>query len=580
MKTPLASRHFRSAAHLAALSLGAGLLLLGTVRASAVGSWTGAINEPLGVTIEQMILLSDGSVMGQDSSNGETNWWRLKPDPLGNYLTGSWHQLASMNYARNAYGKTLLRDGRLFVVGDENDHNGTTAEIYNPVTDHWTVLPSAGVGFADSPCVLLWDGTVLIAPVSWNPYPPNVSVIYNPKTNGWSFPTSSWAYQNEVSWVKLADDSILTIDVNATTSERFLPLSLYWASDSTVPAPMFSHGETGPSFLLPDGRAFFLGGTGHTALYSLSPYGPTDPGNWAPGPDIPAGRVTADAPGAMMVNGKILCAVAATAVDGGSPAPTWFYEYDYADHTTGTNGTFKQTNSPTNSTVGSSYDAGSAGFAFLDLPDGTVLCCIHGANQLYIYQPDASPLASGKPSIHYVTWNTDGSLHLSGTLFNGISQGAAFGDEGQDASNYPIVKFTDTATGLVHFGRSYDWSSTGVQTGNQIVTTEVAVPAAVYDSQGTYLLQVIANGIASDPVTFYGPVWEDFTFSSPTEIGSYAFPFATMVQGTNAVSSRGTIILKGPNIDAASGPDISHETMTISKPMTITAVGGPATIGQ
>jgi hypothetical protein len=563
-----------------ALALAAVLLLLVVARARAVGSWNGVINEPAGVSIEQMILLSDGSVMCQDSSNGETNWWRLKPDPFGNYITGSWHQLASMNYARNAYGKTLLRDGRLFVVGDENDHNGTTAEIYNPVTDHWTVLPTAGVGFADSECVLLADGTVLVGPVSWLPYPQFISVIYNPKTNGWSFPTSSWAYQDEASWVKLPDDSILTIDDNSTTSERFIPSQLTWAYDSNVPVNIYSHGEMGPAFLLPDGRAFFLGGTGHTALYTLSPYGPTDPGTWVAGPDIPAGRVTADAPGAMMVNGKILCAVAASAADGGSPAPTWFYEFDYADHTANTNGTFHATSSPGNPTIGSSYDAGTAAFSFLDLPDGTVLCCIYGLNQLYVYQPDSGPLAAGKPSIRSASWNTAGSLHLTGTRFNGISQGSAFGDEGQDASNYPIVRFTDTVTGMVHFGRTYDWSSTGVQTGGQIVTTEVAVPPAVYDGPGNYLLQVIANGIASDAVTFFGPVWDDFTFSSVTENGSYAFPFATMAQGTNAVFSRGTIIIKGPNINAGSGPALSHETMTISEQMTITAVGGAATIGQ
>jgi hypothetical protein len=575
MKTPLTSRPFTSAFIIAAV-----LLLLGPAPAPAVGSWNGVINEPAGVTIEQMILLSDGSVMCQDSSNGEVNWWRLKPDPFGNYVTGSWHQLASMNYARNAYGKTLLRDGRLFVVGDENDGNGTTAEIYNPVTDHWTVLPTAGVGFADSECVILPDGTVLVAPVSWLPYAPYISVIYNPNTNGWSFPTSSFAYQDEASWVKLPDDSILSIDINSTTSERFVPSLLTWVYDSAVPVSIYSHGEMGPGVLLPDGRAFFLGGTGHTALYTLSAYGPTDPGTWVAGPDIPAGRVTADAPGAMMNNGKILCAVGPSAANGGSPAPTWFYEYDYADHTAGTNGTFKATSSPLNPAIGSSNNVPSNQLSFLDLPDGTVLCCSYNKNQLYVYQPDLPPLASGKPAIHNVSWNTDGSLRVSGTLFNGVSQGAAFGDEGQDASNYPIVRFTDSTTGHVHYGRTYDWSNTGVQTGGKIVTTEVSVPSAVHDGPGDYLLQVIANGIASDAVTFFGPVWDDFTFSSVTEDGSYAFPFATMAQGTNAVLPRGTIIIKGPNINAGSGPALSHETMTISKPMTITSVGGAATIGQ
>ena len=63
----------------------------------------------------------------------------------------------------------------------------------------------------------------------------------------------------------------------------------------------------------------------------------------------------------------------------------------------------------------------------------------------------------------------DGSFHLTGTLLNGISQGAAYGDDAQMDSNYPLVRAAD-GTGNVYYLRTFNWSSTGVQTGNTVVS--------------------------------------------------------------------------------------------------------------
>ena len=73
--------------------------------------------------------------------------------------------------------------------------------------------------------------------------------------------------------------------------------------------------------LLPDGRAFFIGGNGHTAFYA--PSGDISPGTWTQGPDLPNGMVMQDAPAAMLPNGKVLCAVSAPS----NHNPVYFYEY-------------------------------------------------------------------------------------------------------------------------------------------------------------------------------------------------------------------------------------------------------------
>jgi len=168
------------------------------------------------------------------------------------------------------------------------------------------------------------------------------TVIYNPVANNWIAGPRLFrgSYQDEASWVKLPDDSILTIDPFGTNSERYIPSVNRWVNDANVPVSLYNAlGELGAGFLLPDGRALFLGGDGHSAFYN--PTGTTNAGVWSVGPDMPASLGINDAAAAMLVNGKILCSL-------GSPtnynAPTFFYEYDYLANS------FASVNGPTGPT--------------------------------------------------------------------------------------------------------------------------------------------------------------------------------------------------------------------------------------
>ena len=88
---------------------------------------------------------------------------------------------------------------------------------------------------------------------------------------------------------------------------------------------------------------------------------------------------------------------------------------------------------------------------------------------------------------------------MTGTQLNGLSAGASYGTSTQMASNYPIIELKDKS-GVVFFARTFNWSSTGVQTGSTPVTTDFTLPSFL--PAGTYSLTVIANGISSDPVPF------------------------------------------------------------------------------
>ncbi|HKW28348.1 MAG TPA: kelch repeat-containing protein [Verrucomicrobiae bacterium] len=480
------------------------LLFLGgwliSTDATAVGTWV-PLNNLAPDYIGMMLLLPDGTVMASDG--GSNHWYRLTPDSSGSYVNGTWSTLSPMNDTRLYFASDVLRDGRIFIAGGEYGTGTATAEVYNPLSNTWTRAtvpltllnpsqPSPAAGgnqaFADAISAVLPNGNVMIAPV----YSRTVggTLIYNSTSNAWSagpdFFRVGYPDQAEASWVKLADGSILTVDPFGTNSERYVPSLNRWINDAHVPVSLYdTNGELGAALLLSDGRALFLGGTGHTAIYT--PTGTTNLGSWATGPELPDGQGASDAPAAMLVNGKILCAT--------GPAQTFnppvsFYEYDPAANS------FTAVDAPDGSSaLGFAYPFATT---MLDLPDGSVLFTYFDV-QLYVYQPDGSPLATGKPGINSITPNADGSYHLSGTKLNGISQGAAYGDDAQMDSNYPIVRMTNS-TGNVFYARTSGWSSTGVMTGNTPVTTEFTLPPGL--PVGKYSLVVVANGNSSDPVAF------------------------------------------------------------------------------
>jgi len=79
-----------------------------------------------------------------------------------------------------------------------------------------------------------------------------------------------------------------------------------------------------------------------------------------------------------------------------------------------------------------------------------------------------------------------------------MSQACAFGDEEQCATNYPLVRITNKATGHVFYSRTHDHSSMAVASSAR-VSTMFDVPAG--QEPGPSMLVVVANGIASDPVS-------------------------------------------------------------------------------
>ena len=134
------------------------------------------------------------------------------------------------------------------------------------------------------------------------------------------------------------------------------------------------------------------------------------------------------------------------------------------------------------------------------LPTGQVL--VAGGSTVKIYTPSNTTYLPGwAPKIkRYPMKVRRGNTYaISGRQFNGLSQAAGFGDELETATNYPLVRLTNTATGHVFYARTHDHSTMGVATGKQLVSTSFDVPATM--ETGSCTLEVVANGIPSPAVT-------------------------------------------------------------------------------
>jgi hypothetical protein len=437
----------------------------------------------------EMLLLSDGSVIvTRYLGNGTTQFWdKLTPDINGSYVNGTWTSTAPMANNRQAFSSQVLKDGRVYVAGGEFGGGGFSAEVYDPLTNIWTNAPNPGPFISDANTELLDNGTVLQA-TSGSSYAD--TYIYDPISNTYTAGPTCLGETAETVWIKLPDNSVLFVDITTgINSERYIPSTNIWIADGTVPVNLYnSSWECGGAVLLPDGRALFLGGSGHNAYYT--PSGSTTPGTWAAAPDFPTGQGAIDAPVVIMDNGKVLCeTIDKTGFLTGITDPITFYEFDPATNV------FTAVAGPDG---GATYNAQSQATSYLQLPDGNVLFMNSAPAPLYIYTPTGTPLASWRPTISSFTQTGPNTYQITGTQFNGISQGASFGDDKQMRTNYPLVRLVNGTN--VYYARTFNWNSTGVQRGSAPDNVTFTLPAGL--PIAPYSLYVVANGIASSPVQF------------------------------------------------------------------------------
>ena len=475
------------------------------VRPAFGGSWQAVTTAPAALCSPE--LLTDGTVVAQSCSAPQ--WYKLTPDIKGSYATGSWSEIASLpviggtQYAPLYTAAAVLPDGRLIIMGGEynqgNDAWTNLGAIYNPLTNEWTAvtpysgmngqcttLPEGGLGgcIGDAQSVVLPNGTFMLGSCCNNP---DIDVLLNATTLGWTTTGAPSVggdkYQDEQGYELLPNGKVLTVDIwsdkglsaNPTGAELYTPSTGTWSNTGSTPASLVDpyqcgNFEIGPAAQRPDGTLVGFGANSGcsalvtangaaaaadpTAIYDVSA------GTWTAGPKVPevctaSGNfptkfcTLADAPAAVLPDGNILFAAASGyAVASG----TQFFEFTSA------------TSTPANSIKQVASQPGASGSAsyiydFLVLPTGEVFSTNFSATP-QIYVPTGSPDASWAPTITTApsTVVAGATYQISGAQFNGLTQGGYYGDDYQGATNYPLVRITNSSTGDVFYARTFGHS--------------------------------------------------------------------------------------------------------------------------
>jgi len=493
--------------------------------------WTSLTNQPsfLVSGASTPMLLTDGTVLVQDTC--ATDWWRLTPDIYGSYVNGTWTQVASLptNYAPFSNSSAVLPDGRLIIEGGEyncyvdpvNAVWSAQGAIYDPVANVWTpvapppffsvieIVPGVfGQTIGDAQSVVLADGTYMQADCCTKQ-----DALLNAKTLTWT-KTGKGKFDpnDEEGWTLLPSGKVLTVDAyvpippfpyepKGKNSELYNPATGEWASAGSTSVQLWDSGsacggenvgtfEVGPAVLRSDGTVFYTGsdtcpkGTGKTAIYN------SYTGTWTPGPTIPVvDGITdiniADGPASWEPNDKVLM----MASPGFGNPPSVFFEWD------GQN--LARVPGPPNASIDGSYVGD-----MLVLPTGQIMLT-DLSDDIELYTPtitrrDEEHQRQIAPVVFFAPLLIDrgGSYQVYGIRFNGVTQGAAFGDDVQAATNFPLVRITNLKSFHVFYSRTHDHSSMAVAS-DAVVSTHFDVPTA--QESGFSILQVVANGIASEP---------------------------------------------------------------------------------
>jgi len=394
-----------------------------------------------------------------------------------------------------------LPDGRVDVQGGEYNNGGSSwtklGAIFDPTVNppmgQWksVTAPSGWGNIGDAQSVILTTGVLMLADCCST----QEALADKPFTPVWTATgTNKFDENDEEGWVLLPGGKVLTVDAyvgsyqsNGMNSEIYDPSTGSWTSAGSTQVQLWDSSancggasrasyEEGPIVLRPDGTVFATGANrcaaGHTAIYKVST------GTWTAGPDFPSNLDIADGPAALLPNGNVLMMTSPGIYGTGGV----FFEWNGSS--------LNQVPAPPNGPGDSSYYG-----HLLVLPTGQIMFTDF-SNDVELYNPTGSPYPGIAPSalLTSVAIHRGTTFMLSGFRFNGASQAGAYGDDFQDATNYPLVRLTNISTGHIFYCRTHGHNTMAVGYPGPTFT-QLDIPANV-ETGGSYL-EVVTNGIAS-----------------------------------------------------------------------------------
>lgn len=211
-------------------------------------------------------VLLDGTVLVAGGGEGYPGPWATNIAEIYDPSTGQFALTGEMTSARGDHTATLLRNGKVLVVG--GDPAGyLDAEVFDPATGTFAPAGDPGRAFHGTSGTLLLDGTVLLAGGgAWGPEGPagrgEHALLYDPGTHTFAIAGTTTVRRYSHTASLLRDGRVLL----AGGTEGFQPLS---SAEIFDPAPATTFLATGSmtaprsghtATVLPDGKVLIAGG--------------------------------------------------------------------------------------------------------------------------------------------------------------------------------------------------------------------------------------------------------------------------------------------------------------------------------
>jgi hypothetical protein len=483
------------------------------VSGAAFAQWTSITGYNLS-NASTSLLLTDGRVMVHDASS--RNWRILTPDAFGSYVNGTWSDAAQLPAGHQPlyYGAAVLPDGRLVISGGEYNDNVSGADqtnatsIFDPDTNYptgaWTSIspPNGGASpwnqIGDSSGVVFPDGRFAVC----NNFSTSIAVL-DAVALTWTVLAGGGKADNftEENGALLPDGTFLLVNCNLGVSgaEKYDIATNTWYSASAPPQQLASSGgmmiapEMGPTVMRPNGTAAAFGANGLNAVYTPALGQPNQTGSWAMAGSFPSVNMVqvfmADAPACVLQNGNVLCAAS-----GFFTAPTSYFEFGL-----NTNTMVQVGNPPT-------INYNDYNVRMLMLPTGQVLTTYQNS-EVVVYAATGGIQDAWRPVIvNYPSFvEPNQNYTIAGYKFNGLTEGAYYGDDANMSTNYPLVRITNLDTGHVFYCKTWGHSRMGVETADstELISTNFHTPAGL--ESGNLRLEVVANGIPSKALVLNAP---------------------------------------------------------------------------